>query len=320
MGTLVWGASAKDNAEPVRVEKAFPAIVAKGQFRRFPLRAGMAPVKGYELQGSLYQFSRCEGWTRFRSECAHGRELWGPLNAGTDISAQSLTRVLDTASWCFCGARSVSRRSYRRRLRQNSDSSPFRFNWTTLAIRCAPRMVQLIPRFFIRFAVSLSPLDSMVPRLRASGGALGIWLRQSTPVTTLDSTYSLSLYAIFVCEGGAEDIASRTARRCSGTYAIVDCCPNLFAVASSTRARQMEAVQLEHRTAELPDSAAYPVGSVTTHHELLHSFQRVLLAPLETRALPRTVSSLRHVHTHACPPVRTGHLPHSAIPDTLCRS
>ncbi len=33
-GTLVWGINAKDNADPVRVEKAFPAIVTKAQFRR----------------------------------------------------------------------------------------------------------------------------------------------------------------------------------------------------------------------------------------------------------------------------------------------
>ena len=33
-GTLLWGVNAKDNAEPVRVEKAFPAIVSKAQFRR----------------------------------------------------------------------------------------------------------------------------------------------------------------------------------------------------------------------------------------------------------------------------------------------
>ena len=33
-GTLVWGINAKDNANPVRVEKAFPAIVTKAQFRR----------------------------------------------------------------------------------------------------------------------------------------------------------------------------------------------------------------------------------------------------------------------------------------------
>ena len=33
-GTLLWGANAKDNAEPVRVEKAFPAIVTRAQFRR----------------------------------------------------------------------------------------------------------------------------------------------------------------------------------------------------------------------------------------------------------------------------------------------
>ena len=33
-GTLVWGTSGKSNAEPVRVEKAFPAIVSKTRFRR----------------------------------------------------------------------------------------------------------------------------------------------------------------------------------------------------------------------------------------------------------------------------------------------
>ena len=33
-GTLVWGINAKDNADPVRVEMAFPAIVTKAQFRR----------------------------------------------------------------------------------------------------------------------------------------------------------------------------------------------------------------------------------------------------------------------------------------------
>ena len=33
-GTLLWGANAKDKAEPVIVEKAFPAIVSKTQFQR----------------------------------------------------------------------------------------------------------------------------------------------------------------------------------------------------------------------------------------------------------------------------------------------
>ena len=33
-GALVWGITAKDGAPPVRVEKAFPAIVSKREFRR----------------------------------------------------------------------------------------------------------------------------------------------------------------------------------------------------------------------------------------------------------------------------------------------
>ena len=33
-GTLVWGTSAKDKADPVRVDKAFPTVISKAQFRR----------------------------------------------------------------------------------------------------------------------------------------------------------------------------------------------------------------------------------------------------------------------------------------------
>ena len=33
-GTLVWGARAKDKAEPVRIEDAFPAIISKSRFHR----------------------------------------------------------------------------------------------------------------------------------------------------------------------------------------------------------------------------------------------------------------------------------------------
>ena len=33
-GTMVWGAGAKDKAEPIRVEKAFPALVSRAQLRR----------------------------------------------------------------------------------------------------------------------------------------------------------------------------------------------------------------------------------------------------------------------------------------------
>ena len=46
-GTLVWGINAKDNADPVRVEKAFPAIVTKAQFQL----VGKAP----ELPGAQVQ-------------------------------------------------------------------------------------------------------------------------------------------------------------------------------------------------------------------------------------------------------------------------
>lgn len=51
-GALVWGVNAKDNAEPVRVEKAFPAIITRAQLRRAakPMRS-RAPTEGAPPQG-----------------------------------------------------------------------------------------------------------------------------------------------------------------------------------------------------------------------------------------------------------------------------
>ena len=47
-GTLVWGTNSKDNAEPVRVGKAFPAIVTKAQFSRVnKLMRSRAPKKSH---------------------------------------------------------------------------------------------------------------------------------------------------------------------------------------------------------------------------------------------------------------------------------
>ncbi len=55
-GTLVWGANAKDNAEPVRVEKAFPAIITKAQFGRVgKLMRSRAPKRSHPRRvGSTY--------------------------------------------------------------------------------------------------------------------------------------------------------------------------------------------------------------------------------------------------------------------------
>ena len=51
-GTLVWGVDAKDGAPPVRVEKAFPAIVSQQEFRRITrsLRS-KAPGQGQSQAG-----------------------------------------------------------------------------------------------------------------------------------------------------------------------------------------------------------------------------------------------------------------------------
>ena len=56
---LVWGAKAKDNAEPVRVEKAFPAIITKAQFNRVgKLMRARAPKRSHPRRvGSTYLLS-----------------------------------------------------------------------------------------------------------------------------------------------------------------------------------------------------------------------------------------------------------------------
>ena len=65
-GTLVWGTHSKDNAEPVRVEQAFPAIVTKAQFSRVnKLMRSRAPKQSHPRRvGSTYLLSgliKCKG-------------------------------------------------------------------------------------------------------------------------------------------------------------------------------------------------------------------------------------------------------------------
>ena len=58
-GTLVWGTKGKDKADPVRIEKAFPAIVSKAQFRRVnKLMHSRAPKRTHPRRvGSTYLLS-----------------------------------------------------------------------------------------------------------------------------------------------------------------------------------------------------------------------------------------------------------------------
>ena len=68
-GTLVWGVDAKDNAEPVRVEKAFPAIITKAQFGRVAkLMRARAPKTSHPRRvGSTYLLSglvKCKNCNR----------------------------------------------------------------------------------------------------------------------------------------------------------------------------------------------------------------------------------------------------------------
>ncbi len=68
-GALVWGANSKDKAEPVRVEKAFPAIVSKAQFKRVnKLMCSRAPEVNHPRRvGSTYLLSglvKCKACNR----------------------------------------------------------------------------------------------------------------------------------------------------------------------------------------------------------------------------------------------------------------
>ena len=58
-GTLLWGVGGKDKAEPVRVDKAFPGIVTKAQFKRVNRRMrSRAPRKTHPRRvGSTYLLS-----------------------------------------------------------------------------------------------------------------------------------------------------------------------------------------------------------------------------------------------------------------------
>ena len=62
---LLWGAKARDKGEPVRVEKAFPAIVSKAQFRRVNqfMHSRVPKVRHPRRVGSSYLLSgliRCQ--------------------------------------------------------------------------------------------------------------------------------------------------------------------------------------------------------------------------------------------------------------------
>ena len=68
-GTLVWGTNSKDSAEPVRVEKAFPAIITKAQFGRVgKLMRSRAPKRSHPRRvGSTYMLSgllKCKACNR----------------------------------------------------------------------------------------------------------------------------------------------------------------------------------------------------------------------------------------------------------------
>ena len=82
-GTLIWGVSAKDGADPVRVEKAFPAIVTRTQFQRVGRQLATAPPRLDTPEG--WEAPSCSaGWSSARRAGAHSP-------AGTPRAASSPT-------------------------------------------------------------------------------------------------------------------------------------------------------------------------------------------------------------------------------------
>ena len=87
-GTLVWGVNAKDNAEPVRVEQAFPAIITKAQFSKVgKLMQSRAPKRSHPRRvGSTYLLSglvKCKACGRALSAARTPRAASSPITSAS---------------------------------------------------------------------------------------------------------------------------------------------------------------------------------------------------------------------------------------------
>ena len=90
-GTLLWGAKAKDKADPVRVEKAFPAIISKAQFRRVnqQLRRRAPKIRNPRRVGSSYLLS---GMVRCKA-CDTPSTAGSPRAASTPTTSARRTSI-----------------------------------------------------------------------------------------------------------------------------------------------------------------------------------------------------------------------------------
>ena len=87
-GTLIWGTRAKDEADPVRVEEAFPAIVPKAQFHsvRKLLRSRASKTTHPRRNASSYLLSGLSSVTDARR---HSRAM-APRAVGSTTTSASL--------------------------------------------------------------------------------------------------------------------------------------------------------------------------------------------------------------------------------------
>ena len=95
-GTLVWGARGKgmNKADPVRIEKAFPAIISKEQFRRVnKLMHSRAPKKTHPRRvGSTYLLSglvKCQKCKRALSAARRPRAGGSPTTSASPLSRRA---------------------------------------------------------------------------------------------------------------------------------------------------------------------------------------------------------------------------------------
>ena len=120
-GTLVWGVDAKDKADPVRVEKAFPAIVSKSRFRRVNRKLrSRAPRKSHPRRvGSTHLLSgmvKCKACNRALSgqDAKSGKFAYyvcqSLLKRGSGTcDAPSTTAALKGKAWKCVSCNEISR-------------------------------------------------------------------------------------------------------------------------------------------------------------------------------------------------------------------
>ena len=110
-GTMLWGVNAKDQAEPVRVEKAFPAIVSKVQFRRVGKHlSSRAPKFSHPLEES--EAPTCSAAWSSATSATRRSPASSPRAASTPTTSASRTSSSATEPVRLPGSTPAASRSW----------------------------------------------------------------------------------------------------------------------------------------------------------------------------------------------------------------